>query len=130
MGVKFFIDAGLGQNLAEALRLFGKDVEHVHEVFSEGAKDEEWLPYVGKNQMALITKDKNIKKKPNELALLRKYGIVVFYLGGSEKSGHDIGKQLLNAWDNMEIKAEKQLKKGVFGAFLVNPSGRAIKQTL
>jgi hypothetical protein len=35
-------------------------------------KDEDWLQYVGDNQLALITKDRNIRKKPNEKALLLK----------------------------------------------------------
>ena len=126
MGIRFFIDAGLSSKLAEALRLLGKDVEHIHDKFEEGIKDEIWLPYVGENKMALITKDKGIRRKPNEQALLRKYGVVAFYLGGSEKSGHDIARQLLNAWENMEDKARKQLKTGVAGAFRVSPAGNKI----
>jgi hypothetical protein len=86
-----------------------------------------WLEYIGERGYALITKDKGIRKKPNEKAMLRKYKIVAFYLGGSEKSGHDIVKQLVNVWENMEEKADKALKAGRAAAFLVNPSGRSIE---
>jgi predicted nuclease of predicted toxin-antitoxin system len=126
MGINFFFDEGLGKNLAIGLRLLGKNVEHVLEKYPPGTKDEIWLDYVGKNNLVLVTKDKGIKKKPNEKALLIKYKIVAFYLGGSEKSGHDIVKQLINAWENMELKAHQQIKTGMAGAFLINPQGRTI----
>ena len=126
MGVKFFFDEGLGQNLANGLSQIGKNVEHVLDNFPQGTKDVEWLEYVSKNRLALVTKDKGIRRKPNEKAMLLKYGIVAFYLGGSEKSGHDILKQLANAWENMEAKAQKTQKTGQAGAFIVRPKGGKI----
>ena len=102
MGVRFFFDEGLGKNLADGLSLIGKNVEHVLDSFPPGTKDSEWLGYVGKNKLVLVTKDKAIRRKPNEKAMLLEYGVVAFYLGGSEKSGHDILKQLVNAWESME----------------------------
>jgi len=127
MGVRFFFDEGLGQNLANGLSQIGKNVEHVLDNFPQGTKDVEWLKYVSENRLALVTKDKGIRRKPNERAMLLKYGIVAFYLGGSEKSGHDILKQLVNAWENMEAKAQKSLKTGKAGAFIVRPNGRKIE---
>ncbi len=127
MGVRFFFDEGLGQNLANGLSQIGKNVEHVLDNFPQGTKDVEWLKYVSENRLALVTKDKGIRRKPNEKAMLLKYGIVAFYLGGSEKSGHDILKQLVNAWENMEAKAQKSLKTGKAGAFIVRPNGRKIE---
>ncbi len=126
MEVKFFFDEGLGHNLVKGLSLQGKNVEHVLDTFLQGTKDVEWLSYVGENKLVLVTKDKGIRRKPNEKAMLQKYGVVAFYLGGSEKSGHDILKQLVNAWENMEAKAQKQLKTGRAGAFIVRPNGRKI----
>ncbi|MDK1029358.1 MAG: DUF5615 family PIN-like protein [Anaerolineae bacterium] len=127
MGIRFFFDEGLGPNLAKGLNLIGKNVEHVLESYPAGTKDVDWLSYVGENKLVLITKDKGIRKKPNEKSMLVKYKIVAFYLGGSEKSGHDILKQLVNAWENMEQKAQKQLKTGRAGAFIVRPNGRRIE---
>jgi len=126
MGVRFFFDEGLGQNLANGLSQIGKNVEHVLDNFPQGTKDVEWIKYVGENRLALVTKDKGIRRKPNEKAMLLKYGIVAFYLGGSEKSGHDILKQLANAWENMEAKAQKTLKTSQAGAFIVRPKGGKI----
>ena len=101
MEVRFFFDEGLGQNLANGLSQIGKNVEHVLDNFPQGTKDVEWLKYVSENRLVLVTKDKGIRRKPNERAMLLKYGIVAFYLGGSEKSGHDILKQLVNAWERL-----------------------------
>jgi hypothetical protein len=126
MGIKFIFDEGIGQNFAEGLRLTGKNVEHVLDTFPQGTKDEEWLDYAGKNQLVLITKDKGIRRKPNEKALLLKYGVVAFYLGGSESSGHDMLLQVVKIWNKMEQKAKQQLKKGIAGAFMVRPGGGKI----
>jgi len=127
MDLKFIFDEGLGHGLATGLRLAGKNVEHVLDHFPRGTPDVDWLSYVGENKLILVTKDKGIRKKPNEKELLIKYKIVAFYLGGSEKSGQDILKQLVNAWENMEEKAKTQLKKGRAGAFIVRPGGGKIE---
>lgn len=127
MGVRFIFDEGIGQDFATGLRLTGKNVEHVLDNFEPGTSDEIWLDYVGNNQLVLIAKDKGIRRKPNEKALLLKYGIVVFYLGGSEVSGHDILLQLVKAWNKMEQIAKKQMKKGVAAAFIIRPGGGKIE---
>ena len=126
MGIKFFFDEGLGYNLAKGLNTLGKNVVHVRDVFKPGTEDVVWLEYVGKNQFALVTKDKGIRRKPNEKAMLLKHKVVAFYLGGSEKSGHDVLRQLVNAWENMEEKAASRFKKGTAYAFYVRPNGRTI----
>lgn len=126
MGVRFFFDEGLGQNLAHGLELIGKNVEHVLDNFPAGTEDTVWLEYVGINKFAVVTKDKNIRKNPKEKAALLKYGVVAFYLGGSEKSGHDIAKQLFIAWEKMEMLAAKRLKSGKASAFIVRPRGGKI----
>ena len=127
MDVRFFIDENLGHDLAKGLSLLGYNVEHLLDSFLPGTKDVDWLEYVGKNNLALITKDKGIRRKPNEKALLRKYKVVAFYLGGSERSGQDIVKQLVNAWGKMEAEAKRQFKKNAAGAFIVRPRGGKIE---
>lgn len=126
MCIKFIFDEGIGHDFVTGLRLTGKNAEHVLDNFDEATADEIWLEYAGKNNLALITKDKNIRRNPSEKALLKKYGIVAFYLGGSEKSGQDILKQLVNAWDKMEAKVKQQRKKGNAAAFWVPQRGGKI----
>jgi hypothetical protein len=129
MGVEFFVDAGLGFRLVEGLRSLGyENIQHIHEKFPVGTLDEEWLEYVGKNKLVVITKDKMIRKNPKEKAALLKYGIVAFYLGGDKLSIREIASQLINAWDKMEACALKQQKKGVAGAFVIRPRGGKIEE--
>jgi hypothetical protein len=124
MGIRFFIDENLGQDLARGLRLLGDyEVEHLLDTFEPGTKDEVWLRYVGDNQLALITKDRKIRKKPNEKALLLKHRVVAFFLGGSKQSGRAITKQLVIAWEKMEARAEKHFKNKTAGAYIVHPGG-------
>jgi len=128
MGIRFFIDENLGQDLAKGLRLLGYDVEHLLDTFVPGTKDVDWLKYVGDNHLALITKDKQIRRKPNERNLLLKHRVVAFFLGGSEQSGKAINRQLSNAWDKMEALAKKQFKKRTAAAFIVRPRGTKIEE--
>jgi predicted nuclease of predicted toxin-antitoxin system len=128
MGIRFFIDENLGRDLANALSLLQYDVEHLLDRFPEGTKDVVWLEYVGRNKLPLITKDKQIRKRPNEKALLIKYRVVAFYLGGSERSVQDIAKQLMKAWGKMEAEARRQFKKNIAGAFIVRPGGGKIER--
>jgi hypothetical protein len=128
MELKFFVDAGLGINLVTGLRSLGYiNIEHIHEVFPVGTPDEEWLEYVGKNRLVVITKDKMIRKNPREKAALLRHGIVAFYLGGDKLSIKETGKQLINAWDLMEAAAARQLKSGAAGAFIIRPRGNKIE---
>lgn len=126
MCIRFIFDEGIGHDFATGLRLTGKNVEHVLDTFAPGTKDEVWLEYAGERQLVLITKDKNIRRKPNEKALLLKHGIVAFYLGGSESSGHDMLLQLAKIWPTMEQEAKKQFEKGIAGAFRIPPRGGKI----
>ena len=129
MGVRFFVDAGLGFRLVEGLRSLGYDnIEHIYEKFPIGTLDETWLEYVGANKLVVITKDKMIRKNPKEKAALIKYGIIAFYLGGDKLSIREMGSQLINSWERMEACAIKQQKKGVAGAFIIRPRGGKIEE--
>ncbi|OGO27599.1 MAG: hypothetical protein A2136_06380 [Chloroflexi bacterium RBG_16_54_11] len=112
MAIKFLVDENLGINLALGLRNLGhSNIEHILEKFEPGVVDEEWLKYVGENKYAIITKDKNIRKNPLEKALLKKYNIIAFYLGGSQTGITAIGKQLMNAWDKWKNVPKDSRKK-------------------
>lgn len=114
--------------MVEGLRALGySNIEHIHEKFPLGTRDEEWLEYVGKNKLVVITKDKMIRKNPKEKAALLKYGIVAFYLGGDKLSIKEISKQIINAWEKMEATAIAQQKKGVAGAFVIRSRGNKIE---
>ena len=100
-------------DLVLGLRNFGhENVEHLEEKFAKGTDDEEWLNYIGEKGYVLITKDKGIRKNPKEKAALIKYKIVAFYLGGNQMGKTEIGRQIMNAWNQTEAMARRQKKKG------------------
>ncbi|MFV1980337.1 MAG: DUF5615 family PIN-like protein, partial [Rhodothermia bacterium] len=78
--MRFFIDNNLSTQLAAALAAFGENVEHLQDSFPESAEDEDWLPYVGENQLFLVTRDEKMRWKPAELRALKSYNVGAFFL--------------------------------------------------
>jgi hypothetical protein len=124
MDIRFFVDNNFGFPLVRGLRDLGfPNIEHITEHFKEDEIDENWLKYVGENKLALITKDKGIRKNIKEKEALVRYKVVAFYLQGDQMGAQAISKQIVNAWGKMEEKAKVQLKKGTAGAFFVRRGG-------
>jgi hypothetical protein len=121
--MKFFIDKNLGRNLAEGMRGFGEDVEHLEEVFPPDAKDEDWLEYLGKHSIFLITRDESILKKPAELESFRRNKIGAFFLSGKQMTKWDLIVQLVTNWVNIKDISTKTSRPF---AFKVRPHGKRI----
>jgi hypothetical protein len=104
--LRFFVDEsalGLGKALATARR----DVIHTgHALIPEvplGALDPVWIPAVARRGLAVIARDKRIRTKPAELALLRAHGLRVFWLAGSrDLSTWDALVRFVRRWDDIE----------------------------
>ncbi len=128
MAVRFLVDENIGIQLVQALRLLEyENIEHVTEKFDCGTIDEVWLEYAGKNKLAIITKDKAIRKNPLQKALIKKYKLVAFYLGGNQVGIKEISKQIMIAWNQMESKVKIFQKKGVPAAFRINLHGKTFE---
>ena len=98
--MNFFFDNNLSQHLAKAMDILeqkGK-VIHLTEKFQPDAKDEDWLEYVGKNRMILITRDKKIKRRAAELRAFKNYKVGAFILGGQNPGIWQIIRQIINNW--------------------------------
>lgn len=68
-----------------------------------GAKDRDWLPVAGHGSWIVITRDKKLRTRPGERALLRKHGLRVFCLSGSRaQSKWDTLRLLLHRWPAIE----------------------------
>jgi predicted nuclease of predicted toxin-antitoxin system len=129
MGIKFFVDNNLGLKLVTGLRDLGyTNIEHLQETFKEDTIDEVWLKHVGENGLILITKDKKIRKNPKEKQALIRHKIIAFYLGGSQVGIRETSKQIINAWEKMELTAKRAKKRGTAAAFIVRPRGGKIDE--
>jgi predicted nuclease of predicted toxin-antitoxin system len=79
--MRFFFDNNLSAKLAHGMREFGEDVVHLTDHSPQDAVDSEWLPFVGENQLVLVTRDEKIRWKPAEIAAVKAYKVAVFFLG-------------------------------------------------
>lgn len=116
----FVLDENLSRQLARGMREFGEDVGHILDHFSEGADDETWLPYVGDNELTLITRDLKIRWRPAELRALREHKVGAFFLGGKNRSRCDLIQQLVRNW--VRIKGYAASERRPF-ALRVPPKG-------
>jgi predicted nuclease of predicted toxin-antitoxin system len=78
--MKCFFDENLGIQLARGLRGFGEDAVHLTERFDKGTPDVKWLPFVAEQGYILFTRDKRIRIRPQEKAIIKKHKIGAFFL--------------------------------------------------
>lgn len=106
--VVFFVDRSLGKKtVASGLRKAGGRVE-IHDAhFRQDAKDEDWLPVVGRKKWVVLTKDKRIRRRPNERAALIKAGVRAFVLTARDLRGEEMAHAFVKALPKMERLAAK-----------------------
>lgn len=104
--LRFFVDeSALG--VGKALTIARRDVIHVgHPLIPEiplGALDPTWIPAVATRGLAVIARDRHIRTKPGELALLRANALRVFWIGGKrDLSTWDTLVRIVRRWDDIE----------------------------
>lgn len=118
--MRFFIDNNLSPQLAKGMSGFGEDVEHLQDKFKPNAQDEEWLPYVGANNLYLVTRDNRIRRNPAEKAALTKNNVGAFFLGGKNRSRCELIQQLVRNWPQVKELSRKTRKPF---AFRIPPTG-------
>jgi len=104
--LRLFVDEsalGLGKSLAIARR----DVIHTgHPLIPEaplGALDTEWIPEVASRGLAVISRDKRIRTKPAEAALLKEHAMRVFWIAGKrDLATWDYLVRVVRRWDEIE----------------------------
>lgn len=104
--LRLFVDeSALG--LGKALSIARRDVIHTgHPLIPEaplGALDTEWIPEVARRELAVISRDKRIRTKPAELALLREHAMRVFWIAGKrDLTTWDYLVRVVRRWDEIE----------------------------
>ena len=100
-GLTFLVDESVGAKIVpEALRELGAIVHTVAERFGQGAPDEEWLTEAGVQGWVVLTRDRMIRKRPNELAALRAANVRAFALTAGAQTGQAAAELL-------RLRAEK-----------------------
>jgi predicted nuclease of predicted toxin-antitoxin system len=104
----FFVDRSLGRRIIPgALHDAGEEVRIHDEHFPQDAKDEIWLAEAGKQNWVVLTKDKNIRYRANELQALVAAKVRAFVLTArGDLSGAEVGQIFVRALPAMKRLCE------------------------
>ena len=98
----FFLDRNLGtKHVAHALRAAGATVEVHNDHFLQDARDEIWLPEVGKRGWVVLTKDDRIRYRPTERAAVISARVALFVLSSGNLNGEDMAQAFVAALPRM-----------------------------
>lgn len=94
----FYLDECLGGNkVYTALTHAGLSVELHSTHFQRGTPDDQWLPEVGKRGWILLTQDKRIRHRKNEILALRQNDVRAFIVTAKNLRGEEIGALIVKA---------------------------------
>lgn len=93
-----FIDRNAWSRLlGDALNAAGISYVAHHRKFAVDAPDEDWIAAVSTEQWIAITRDQNIRRKPNELAAIRSSRAIIFVFTSGNLSASDTARLLIHA---------------------------------
>ena len=81
--VTFYVDECLGRHVPGELTAAGYDVRPWYEHFA-GRDDAEWLPAIGERAWVLLTKDKDIRRRPLEIEAILNARVRAFVLTATQ----------------------------------------------
>ncbi|MHB2019736.1 MAG: DUF5615 family PIN-like protein [Candidatus Xenobia bacterium] len=110
--MKIVFDNNLSRELAQAMQLLDRDheVSHITDHVPADTDDEVWLRRAGAEGWIVVTRDKNLKRKPAELKVYRTYKVAGFWLDvGKTKNltAFEIAEQVVRNWRTMKEWAGK-----------------------
>jgi predicted nuclease of predicted toxin-antitoxin system len=116
----FYVDRCLGKAVVTALRAAGANVQAHDDHFAQGAQDEDWIPHVAARGWVILTKDKNIRRRPAEREALLTANARIFTLSSGNMRGADMAALLVARLSDME-----QVANGLQAPFVavVAPDG-------
>jgi hypothetical protein len=124
----FFTDRDLGKQFPALLRNAGISVERHANHFAHDAKDEDWIAEVGRRSWVIVTHDKRIRYKPNELAAVRAAGVAMFVVSG--KAPHAIlAENFVNTIDRIEAFLLKHKPPFIAKIYLPSSDERSARQS-
>lgn len=116
-----YVDENLAPVLAKGFDILQKplnyklkdpiEVKSIKQEFGEGAKDEDWIPKVSKDQDCVITQDYNIKRIQHQRKLCEKQGLGMFYFRPPSKNGFsywDMLTMMVKVWPEIIKKASRE----------------------
>ncbi|WP_113922707.1 PIN-like domain-containing protein [Cognataquiflexum aquatile] len=118
---RIYIDENLPVQLAKGLNIlqepqnkkddFTIEVVSITEKFGKGAKDEDWIPEVGKEGGIVITQDYRIQTQKHQRELYRQHGVGILFINPPSKSGFsywEMVKKVVNEWEDVKVILRKE----------------------
>jgi predicted nuclease of predicted toxin-antitoxin system len=103
---EFFVDRSLGRHhVPDALRKAGWRLRTHVEVFGERDEqvtDVEWLEYCGREGLIVLAKDRRLRYRPNEIAVIRAHKLKAFVLSRGHLKAADQIKRFLDNAERIE----------------------------
>lgn len=110
----------MGEVLTEAKIPF---IAH-HQRFAQDCPDEEWLIAAGSEGWIVVTRDKNIRRKANELKAFREAKLIVFVLASGNASAADSAALVVELYPTFLKRANTDKPPAMFSVSL----GRTISR--
>ena len=123
-----FIDRDTWSHVLDnALRAAGIRFVAHREVFAPDAPDTQWIAEVGRRGWVVVTRDKNIRRRPNELRAVRDAGVLMFALTSGNLSAAETATAIIKAWPSITREA---VQTSLPALFSISRSGqvRLLKQ--
>jgi predicted nuclease of predicted toxin-antitoxin system len=93
-----FVDECLGTvKVPAALKAAGAEVKTLADIFVTGTKDVDWLAALQGRDWVVVTKDKNIRRRPLEAQALVAAKLRVFVITATDLTGEENGDVLVRA---------------------------------
>ncbi|MBX6334307.1 hypothetical protein IRY61_03145 [Candidatus Saccharibacteria bacterium] len=121
--VTLFIDrCAWTRTLEEALKEHDIPFVAHKDIFAQDCPDDEWLRGVAERGWIVVTRDKNIRRKANELRAFRESGLHVFVLASGNASAEDHATLIIELYPKFLAKAHTTSPPAMFSVSL----GRSI----
>lgn len=99
MPITLFIDRDTWSRVLDRdLRAAGIPFVAHREVFAHDTPDAEWIAEVGRRGWTVVTRDQNIRRRPNELRAVRDAGVRLFALTSGNLSAAETAATIIKAW--------------------------------
>ncbi len=83
--------------MPQALTAAGATVKILSDIFSTGTKDTDWLSALAKHDWIVLTKDKNIRRHPQETQAFIDANLRVFVVTATDLTGDETGAVIVKA---------------------------------
>ncbi|MFW2457950.1 hypothetical protein [Methyloversatilis discipulorum] len=84
------------------------------DLFAHDTPDEKWLAEAGRRGWLVLTRDQNIRRRPDELKALRDAGVLLFALTSGNLSAQETADLAVSCWPRMIRLAETTTRPAIF----------------